>query len=84
MASQTHQPGKNGIEAGGSTGITLNTSLSGTQQERRNQFFERNAANAATKNMTKDAHLKIVRKTGSSKNTKQHAIGCKYIHIISL
>jgi len=31
--------------------------------------------------MTQDAHSKIVRKTGSSKNMKQHAIGCEYIHI---
>jgi len=29
--------------------------------------------------MTQDAHLKIDRKTGSSKNTKQHAVGCEYI-----
>jgi len=31
--------------------------------------------------MTQDAHLKIVRKTGSSKNKKQLAVGCEYIHI---
>ena len=31
--------------------------------------------------MTQDAHLKKVRKTGSSKNKKQHAIGCESIHI---
>jgi hypothetical protein len=31
--------------------------------------------------MTQDAHLKIVRKTGSSKNKKQNAVGCEYIHI---
>jgi len=84
MATQTPQPGENGIEAGGSTGITPKTSLSGTQQECRHQLVHRNAANAATKNMTEDTHLKIVRKTGSSKNKKQHVIGCKYIHIISL
>jgi hypothetical protein len=30
--------------------------------------------------MAQDAHLKIVRKTGSSKNTKRHAVGCEYIH----
>jgi len=28
-----------------------------------------------------DAHLKIIRKTGSRKNKKQHAVGCEYIHI---
>jgi hypothetical protein len=31
--------------------------------------------------MTQDAHLKIVRKTGSSKNKKQHAVGCESIHV---
>jgi len=31
--------------------------------------------------MTQDAHLKIVPKTGSKKNGKQHAIGCVSIHI---
>jgi hypothetical protein len=30
--------------------------------------------------MTQDAHLKIVRKTGSSTNMQQHAFGCEYIH----
>jgi len=84
MATQIPQPGENGIEVGGSTGITPNTLFSGTQQERRHQLVHCNAANAATKNMTKDAHLKIVRKTESSKHKKQHAIGCKYIHIRSL
>jgi len=31
--------------------------------------------------MTQDAHLKIVRKTESSKNKKQHAVRCEHIHI---
>jgi len=84
MPTQTPQPGENGTEAGGSMSITPNTSLSGTQQERRHQLVHRNSANMATKNMTEDAHLKIIRKTGSCKNKKHHAIGCKYIHIISL
>jgi hypothetical protein len=48
---------------------------------RRHKLVHRVAANAATKHMTHDAHLKIVRKTGSSKNNKQHAVGCGYIHI---
>jgi len=30
--------------------------------------------------MTQEAHLKIVHNTASSKNTKQYAVGCKYIH----
>jgi len=39
------------------------------------------AADAATKYMTQDAHLKIVCKTGSRRNKKHHAVGCEYIHI---
>jgi hypothetical protein len=31
--------------------------------------------------MTQDAHLKIVRKIGSRRSEKQHAVGCEYIHI---
>ena len=81
MATQTPQPGENGTKPGGSTGITHNESLSGTQQECRHQLVHHDAVNAATKNMTQDVHLKIVRKTGSSNNKKQHAIGCEYIHI---
>jgi hypothetical protein len=41
----------------------------------------RNAANAATKHIRQDAHLKIVRTTGRGKNKKQHAVRCGYIHI---
>jgi hypothetical protein len=83
MATQIPQQSENGIEAGGSTGITPNTSLSGQLQVRRHQLVHRRAANVATKNMTEDAHLTIVRKTGNSKNKEQHAIGCKYIDIMS-
>jgi len=43
-------------------------------------LVHRKAANAAIKHMTQDAHLQIVRKSGSSKNKKQHAVGCEYIH----
>jgi hypothetical protein len=61
-------------------GATSNTGFIGTQEERRHKLVHRDAANAATQHMTQDAHLKIVRKTGSSKNKKQHAVGCEYIH----
>jgi len=81
MATQTPQPGENSTEPGGSTGVAPNMSLSGTQHERRQQLVHRNTANAATRNMTQDAHLKIVCKTRSSKTKKQHAIGCECIHI---
>jgi hypothetical protein len=61
-------------------GASSNTSLIGTQQECRHHSVDRKAADAATKHMTKDAHLKIVRKTGSSTNKKQHAVGCEHLH----
>ena len=53
-----------------------------TQQECKQQLLHRDTASAATKNKTQDAHLIIVRKTGSSTNKKQHAVGCEYIHTV--
>jgi hypothetical protein len=53
----------------------------GTQQERRHKLVHRDAADAATKHRTQDAHRKIVRKTGCRRNKKQHAVRCEYIHI---
>jgi len=82
MTTQTPQTGKSGSESSETTGASFNASLQGTQQQRRHQLVHREAANVATENMTQDAHLKIVRKTGSSTNKKQHAIGCEYVHIM--
>jgi len=65
-------------------GATSNTEILGTQQERRHKLVHCDAANAATKHMTQDAHLKIVRKTGRRKNKKQDAVGCEFIHIEEL
>jgi seryl-tRNA(Sec) selenium transferase len=53
----------------------------GTQQKRRHKLVHHVAADAATKHMTQNVHLKIVHKTGSRSNKKQHAVGCEYIHI---
>jgi len=64
-------------------GATSNTELLGTQQERSHKLVHRDAANVATKHMTQDAHFKIVCKTGSSKNKKQHAVACNYILIVA-
>jgi len=63
-------------------GASSNMSLLGTQQERRQQLIHCNAGNKATKNVTQDAHFKMVHNTGSSKNTMQHATGCEYSHPI--
>jgi len=63
-------------------GATSNTELLGTQQECSHKLVHHDSANVATKYMTQDTHLKIVRKTGSSKNKKQHAVRCEYILIM--
>jgi len=83
MDTQPPPAGESGSNAGRLAGATSNTELLGTQQERRHKLVHRDAANVATKHMTQDAHLKIVRKTGSSKNKKQHAVGCKHILIVA-
>jgi hypothetical protein len=61
-------------------GAITNSEILRTRQERRHKLVYSDAANAATKHMTQDAYLKIIRKTGSSKNKKQHMVGCEYIH----
>jgi len=81
MDTQLPWPGESGSNTGRLVGATSNTEILGTKQVRRYKFVHRDAANAATKHMTQDEHLKIVRKTGSSKNKKQQAVGCDYIHI---
>jgi hypothetical protein len=62
-------------------GATSNTEIFARQQEHRDKLVHRDADNVATKHMTQVAHLKLVRKTGSSKIKKQHAVGCEYILI---
>jgi len=81
MNTQPPPPGESGSNTGRLVGATSNTEILGTQQERRHKLVHCDAANVATKHMTQDAHLKIVRKTGSSKNKKQHAVRCEYILI---
>jgi len=81
MDTQLPPPGESRSNTGRLAGTTSNTEILGTQQELRHKLVNRDAADAATKHMTQDAHLKIVCKTGSRKNKKQHAVGCEYIHI---
>jgi len=83
MDTQPPPAGESGSNTGRLAGATSNTELLGTQQERRHKLVHRNAANVATKHMSQDAHIKIIHKTGTSKNTKQHAVGCKYILIVA-
>jgi len=81
MDTQSPQPGESISESTRLMATSPNASLTGKQQQCRHQLVHHDGANATTQNMTQDAHLKIVRKTRSSKNRKQHAIGCEYIHI---
>jgi len=74
MDTQPPPPGECGTISGRLAGATSNTELLATQQECRHKLVHRDTANVATEQMTQDAHLKFVRKTGSSKNKKQHAV----------
>jgi len=80
MDTQPPQQGESESDSSLLLGATSNTSLIGTQPERRHQLVHSDAANVASKDMTQNAHLKIVRKTGRGKNQKRHAVGCEYIH----
>jgi hypothetical protein len=81
MDTQPPLPAESGTNTGRLVVATFNTRILGTQPERRHKLVHHDATNAATKRMTQDAKLKIVRKTGSRKNKKQHAVGCECIHI---
>jgi len=75
MDTQPPPAGESRSNTGRLARATSNTELLGTQQQCRHKSGHRDAANVATKHMTQDAYSKIVRKTGSSKNKKQHAVG---------
>jgi hypothetical protein len=77
MDIQSPPPGERGSNTGRLAGATSNTDNHSTQQERRHKVVNTDAANAATKHMTQNAHWKIVHKTGSRKNQKQHVLGCE-------
>jgi len=81
MDAQPPPSGESGSNTGRLAGATSNTDILGTPQERRHKLVHRDTANAATKHMTQDACLKIVRKTGGRKNKKQHAVGWECIRV---
>jgi hypothetical protein len=81
MNTQPPPPGVSGSNTGRLAGVTTNTHILGTQQERRHKLVHRDAADAATEHMTQDAHIKIICKTGGRRNMKQHAVDCEYIQI---
>jgi hypothetical protein len=82
MDTQTAPPGVTRSEMSRTMGISADMSHNGTEQECRHEIVQRDATNAATKPLTEDAHLKIICKTGSSQNKKQHAFGCVYIYTV--
>jgi hypothetical protein len=81
MDTQPSPLGVSQSNTGRLAGVTSNMAILGTQQECRHKLVHHNTASTANKHMTQDAYLKIVRKTGSSENRKQHAVGRDYIHI---
>jgi len=82
MATQTPQTGKSGSDSSETTGASSNALLEGTQQQRRHKLVHREAADDATENMTQDADLIILCKTGISMNKNQHTIVCEYFYIM--
>jgi len=80
-APQTSQPGVIKSESSRTTGASSNVALATTQWPRRHQSVHCEAAIAATKNMTKDTHMKKVLKTGRSNDSKQHSIVWEQLHI---
>jgi hypothetical protein len=68
MDAEPSAGGKSQSNTARRPGATFTMEIVGAQQDRRHNFVHRDTANAATKYMTQDAQLKIVRKTGSRKN----------------
>jgi hypothetical protein len=81
MAPEKYPAGAIGAGSSRTTGASPNAPLGATQQQCKHQLVRPDAAIVAAENQTQDEYFKKVRKTGSSKNQQQHAIGCKSIHI---
>jgi len=81
MAPETLQPGVIGAESSRTTGASSNAPPSETPQRHRHQLVHPDAAIIATEDITQDAHLKLVHKTRSSNNKKQHWIVCESIQL---
>jgi len=81
MNMEPPPPGESGLNSGRLVGVTSNSRIHVTQYMCSHQLVHRDMSNAATKCKTQDAHLIIVHKTGCSRNNKQPAVGCEYIHI---
>jgi len=53
-----------------------------TQQQPRYHLVHYDAANTASAHMFQDGHVKIIRKTRSSNNRTQYAIGYQFIYVV--
>jgi hypothetical protein len=81
MAPQTAQESTSGSELSRMMGASSSMSQTAPQHQRRFHLVHRDAAIAATEDMTLDTPLETDFSMRSSKNMKQHAIGCEYIQI---
>jgi len=81
MAIQIPKHGQSVSQSSIALGTSSNESFTSTQQQQSHKLVNRDTANAASVNMTKDVHLKIICKTESSKNNEQHGMGYEYIHL---
>jgi hypothetical protein len=81
MNTQPHPPGESGLNTGRFAGATTKTEILSTRQECRHKCIHHAAANAATKHLKQDVHLKIVCKTGRRKIKKHHAVECEYVKL---
>ena len=72
-----------GAESNRTTGRWRNAPNGKTQQQCTLHLVQRDTGIVATKNVTQNAHLKMVRKAGKSKNNKQHLIKGGSFNIIA-
>jgi len=80
-APEILQPGAIVADSSRTTGASSNVAPGETQQQHSHLLVHGDAAIVASDTIMLDAHLKILRETGSSNNKKQHEIGCEAIRI---
>jgi len=77
MAPESHQPDAIGSELSWMAGASTNSPPGETKQLCSRQLVPCDAEIVVTENMTQATQLTMVWKTASSKNKKQHTIGCQ-------
>jgi len=81
MDKQPPAPGESRSNTGRLVGATSNKDIVATQQGCRHKLIHHDATTAATKDMTQDAHWKIVHKTGCGRLKQPHPVGPNNIQI---